>query len=194
MWRINRPPYRDGQRQQTKGSEARVPVRSRSRFHTLRSSSVPASHHKGTMRLRLPFAPSGRTRRCGRPESTRTSSSCSAAISETRSPVQHAKRTMIRFIRAFGDRFDLHSRSASTAASSRRVRILTGSTDQGVRYKSASRGNDDHQLHFIALEGRGERPNLSKKRTILNTKKKPSQLVVVTPQRAEPTRQPICQR
>ncbi len=86
-----------------------------------KSSSVPASHQSGTIRVFLPFVVSRRSRRCGRATSTTTSPSCRPAISETRSPQQHASRTMVRFRHAFADRMAFCLASARTEASSRRV-------------------------------------------------------------------------
>jgi hypothetical protein len=106
----------------TKGSAPWAPCFVRSAFHAARSAKVDPSHQSGTRREFPPFVVPRRRRRCGRVTSTTTSSNCRFAISDTRRPQQHARRTITRLRWTFAERAARGARSARTAASSRRVR------------------------------------------------------------------------
>jgi hypothetical protein len=114
----------------TNGSVPRAPSFARLRFHATRSSNVPASHQSGTHRAFFPLVICLRSRRCGRCTSTTTSSSCKPAISETRRPQQHARRTMIRLRWTLAKRSAFAAKSARMVASSRRVKRRVGSRFQ----------------------------------------------------------------
>jgi hypothetical protein len=117
----------------TSRSSAPAPARSHSAFHEVMSSSVPASHHKGTRRARPHLAIAALIRTCGRSESSCMSPSRSWAISDTRSPQQHANRKIVRSMRTRAEYRDRLAKSANTAASSPRSRILVESTFQVQR-------------------------------------------------------------
>jgi hypothetical protein len=93
-WSCN--PRRWACTEQTNGSPPRAPCFARSAFHAARSAKVAPSHQSGTRREFPPFVVPRRSRRCGRVTSTTTSSNCRFAISDTRSPQQHARRTTTR--------------------------------------------------------------------------------------------------
>jgi hypothetical protein len=118
--------------EQTNGSVPRALCSARSVFQAFRSASVPASHHNGTHRERLPLVISRRSRRCGRWRSSATSSSCRPAISETRSPQQQAKRTTTRLRRSLAERAARVDKSDRTVANSRRVSNRVGSRFHGA--------------------------------------------------------------
>jgi hypothetical protein len=99
-----------------------IPCFTRATFHAARSANVEPSHKNVTHRKRPPLVVPHRSRKCGRVTSTTTSSNCRFAISETRRPQQHARRTITRLRWTFAERAARGARSARTAASSRRGR------------------------------------------------------------------------
>jgi hypothetical protein len=160
--------------EQTKGSGPRAPCFARSAFHAARSANVEPSHQSGTRRECPPLVVPRRRRKCGRVTSTTTSSNCRFAISETRRPQQHARRTITRLRCTFAEQAARGARSVEgprqhgvkpepaglmltrRSIASWRFSFLAQSAHQHQIFQAPPRGNRDRP------PGLGHRPERSK--------------------------------